>query len=310
MESISGIIAGLIATSILALVPIIQKDAVDKIDNIRLKNLFQSLKKLIRNKKWFFSFFLMTIGGIFYLISINLVGIGVLQPVMPFGFVVLVYLGKKKLKEHLNLKDFIGILMMMSTPLLLILSSVSDVQIDLTSLVNILRLYTFNFILFGIIIVLILINKLAGNSQLEALAWALITALAWTAATVFFQAVFVYLKAGSHEIMSEFFLLPGRLLAGDTFIFIAVIYSLITIISGIIATLFLQIAFQKGNVTRIQPIVQTVNNSVSILGGIVIFGQIIGNLVFYIVAIVFSIIATFLLARHQQILSKKQEEKL
>lgn len=307
-ESIFGVISGLIATSILTLASILQKHAVDSIDEMNLKNLFQSLKILIRNKTWVFSFILVTIGGIFYLLSINLVGIGVLQPLMPFGFIVLVYFGIKKLKEHLTLKDFVGIALMMSTPLLLMFSSVSDVQVDLTSTLNILRLYAFNFTLISIILGLFIFNKVSKNRLSEELTWALITALTWTTATMFFQSIFVYLKAGGHDIMTEFLLLPGLLLAGDTFIIMAVIYSLLSIISGTIAILFTQIAFQRGNVTRVQPIIQTMNNSVSILGGIIVFGQIVGNLVFYIIAIIFAIISTFLLARYQKVLSEFDEK--
>jgi drug/metabolite transporter (DMT)-like permease len=77
-----------------------------------------------------------------------------------------------------------------------------------------------------------------------------------------------------------------------------------------IATYVDMIGLQKIDASKFGPINQTINNMVAILGGIIVFGQIIGSIPFYIIGVIMAIFGSVILGRYQITTPPKVIEKL
>jgi hypothetical protein len=97
--------------------------------------------------------------------------------------------------------------------------------------------------------------------------------------------------AGIGKILKNLFTDPNllKVIVGAIFI----------VIFNMIAGFVMQIGLQKVAASKFNPIQQTINNIVSVIGGIIIFGQIIGNWWFYLFGMIFGIIGTLILGQYQ-----------
>ena len=79
----------LLATVMFNLTPILQKDAINKMNEFKLSNVWSSLKAMFSDKKSVIGMLLGIGGGIPYIIALDLVGITVVQPIINVGFLIL-----------------------------------------------------------------------------------------------------------------------------------------------------------------------------------------------------------------------------
>ena len=68
---------------------------------------------------------------------------------------------------------------------------------------------------------------------------------------------------------------------------------------NVLAVVTSQIGFQKVAASKFNPIQQTINNVCSVIGGILIYGQMPQNWITYFIAMVFAVIGTLILGSYQ-----------
>ena len=82
---------------------------------------------------------------------------------------------------------------------------------------------------------------------------------------------------------------------------------LFVMLGNLFATFYVQIAYQKGQAAQVVPIINTGNLIIPIFGGVLIFGQIIYNLFFFIPGVVIMFVGVTLLARVQGEIQKEDK---
>jgi len=127
-----GIVLAIIATLDFNIMAIVQKRSLEKLDDIEMKNFFASLKLLLKDKYWVGSGLLAMLGGIPYTLALEWAGVSIVQPLMSFGFIVLVFFAKKYLGEDLNLLAKISIILMILMPIFIGAGNVSNSTNDIT----------------------------------------------------------------------------------------------------------------------------------------------------------------------------------
>lgn len=272
---IFGIFLALLSTSLFNIVPVLQKEILDKIKGEKMSD---QIKKILCDKKWIFGSILGIIGGIPYIIALQIAGIMVVQPLLNFGFIVLVIAAKKRLNEKPTTKSKIAIGLMIIMPLFIVLGQVSE---------PILFVSPSNFyVLIAIVCVLSIISVIVAIKI--PIFWSVCCGLLYSLGALSGQAVFLTLN----------FTLPLNDLidiALDNSIWI--IFSLLF---NFIAMIVTQVGLQKNEASRFNPIQQTINNTTCIIGGAIIFLQIANSPVFYYFGFFIGVIGIFLLGNYQK----------
>lgn len=301
-ESVLGIALAMVATVCFNYAPILQKSAVDSLEAISItKNLKQSLKGMFSNRRWLLGGAIAMLGGIPYTVALVLVGITVLQPLMSFGFIVLVYFGTKQLGEHVGPKEGTGILLMIGMPVLLFFADVTNVQADLLAPAPQLALVVFSIVCCVLVAGFLLFDKLVQRPWAGGLAWALATGTCFAEGVTMGQAALGFLEAGSVDIVADFWRLGPLFFQGNACVVLAAACGLLCLVFNMVGGFFMQIAFQKGDATRVGPLNQSINVFLSVTGGIVIFGQVVGRVPFYGLALVATFVGTYLLGKFQAV---------
>ncbi|MHA1369526.1 MAG: hypothetical protein ACTSWN_12370 [Promethearchaeota archaeon] len=309
LKNILGITLGLVSTSLFNISPIFHKSALDSMKKITLTNLINSVKQMFTNKQWLIGALIGMIGILFHLFATNLVGISVMQPLSAFGFIILMYFGRRILKERLSPSETIGAILIVLMPVLLLFSSVSDVQVEFFGAWTLRIFLIFNIALWSVDLVLILVDYLVKNDKLSEISWIAITSITWASSSTFIQGGFTILKNNNLDFGRDFLSIVLLFFRGDEIATTGVIFGLIGGAINALGIYFLQIALQKGKATRVGPINQAINNILLVFSGIYIFGQQVGNPTFYILSVGFTILGSFLLSRFQAVqFQDKQKE--
>ncbi|MHA1732927.1 MAG: hypothetical protein ACTSU5_13355 [Promethearchaeota archaeon] len=303
-ESFVGILLAVLATACFNYAPILQKQAVDQMAEISLtRNVGSSVKALFTNRTWLLGALVAVVGGIPYVVALVLVGITVLQPLMSVGFVVLVYFGVRTLGERVGPREYAGIALMVLMPLFLFFASVSNVQSSLLDAGPQLRLVLFTLGGLGLVGALLLADRVRGsaNPGLREAAWALSTGVLFALGASYGQAALAFLQAGDLDLVRDLWQLAPLLFAGTPVVLSAAACAVMSGFFNAAGGFFMQIAFQKGNATRVGPINQSMNVVLSVSGGILIFGQVVLWPAWYGLAIAASLLGTALLAKYQAV---------
>jgi uncharacterized membrane protein len=125
-NDILGIILALVTSLLWNLAPIIQKEALQEIDEIDAKNPLKQTRKLFSKPRWVLGFTLALIGGLTYMLATNLAGIVVIQPLMNVGLIALVFFSSRRLGEVLDIPAAIGIILMILTPVFIAFGGVTE----------------------------------------------------------------------------------------------------------------------------------------------------------------------------------------
>lgn len=280
VETWLGIALGTSATLAFNYCPILQKSAVDEMQEISLtRNIGPSLRALLTSREWMLGALLAILGGIPYMMALNLVGISVLQPLMSLGLLVIVYFGVMTLGERLGPWEIAGIALMILMPFFLHAAAVTNIQVNLLEPRALAPLLLFSVSLCVSVVIIVVLDRLALSGRVSWLLWALATGLAFALGATLGQAMLAFLGAGS---------VIGALAS-----------TLLALLSTLFAVFIFQIALQKGAATRVGPINHSVNVLVAVTGGIVVFGQEIGSYPLYALAIVCTVVGTGLLGRYE-----------
>ncbi len=274
-NDILGIILALVTSLLWNLAPIIQKEALEEIDEIDAKNPLKQTRKLFSKPRWVLGFTMALIGGLTYMLATNLAGIVVIQPLMNVGLIALVFFSSRRLGEVIDTPAAIGIILMILTPIFIAFGGVTE-PIMFTDYSGLL-LYSASM--------LIAIGIMAGGTKRIAILWAPITSLFQALASQFTQ-WFTLALFGNPNIIQGFFDAFIPLILTGVFTAIAAIYTV-------------SIGLQRNPASRFNAITGTVSMFVVILGGIMIYSQIITNILFYSIGLLFGIIGVILLSKYQ-----------
>jgi len=270
-----GIILAVITSLLWNIAPIIQKEALSEMEEIDAKNPMKHTRALFAKPRWVIGFLMALVGGLTYLFATQLAGIVVIQPLMNIGLIALVYLSSKRLGEKIDMPAMLGIVLLIFTPVFIALGGVTE-PVMFTDYTGIL-LYS--------VAMFVGIGTLAGGTRKVAILWAPITAFVQALASQFTQ-WFTLALFGEADILQGFInsLLPLILLG--IFTAIAAIYTV-------------SIGLQRNLASRFNAITGTISMFAVILGGIIIFGQVISDMLFYGVGLAFGLIGVVLLSKYQ-----------
>ena len=274
-NDILGIILALITSLLWNIAPIIQKEALTELDEIDAKNPLKHTRILFSKPRWVAGLGMSLIGGLTYMFATQLAGIVVIQPLMNVGLIALVVLSSRRLGEKLDTPAAIGIVLMILTPVFIALGSVTEPVM----------FSEFTGILIFSIIMLVGIGAMAAGTNRFAILWAPITSLFQALAAQFTQ-WFTLSLFGSTDIIQGFINAIVPLILMGLFTAIAAVYTI-------------SIGLQRNPASRFNAITGTVSMFAVIFGGIMIFGQVVSNIAFYGIGLVFGIIGVILLSKYQ-----------
>ena len=292
IEYYLGIALALLATSMFNSVPILQKQALDKMVDLNKDNFIKTMLTLVKDKKWTLGLIIGISGGIPFSIAVIWTGITVVQPLMSFGFIVLAIFSTKVLGEKLNLSAKISIGLMILMPTAIAFADVSMPRNDITQFDTQLNLYIFSV---GVFILIVISWLIAYKKPIF---WAGVMGLFFTIGAYFVQGTLSLIEFAGYDLINHLPLVFKNMFS-DLFLRLALLYILIGTIFNIGGGAISQIGFQKVAASKFNPIQQTINNIASIVGGILIFGQNIGNWWFYSIGMIFAVIGTLILGSYQ-----------
>lgn len=276
-QHIIGILLAMVAMSLFNLSPLLQKSALNDIPQLSFQTWWTSFKHLITNRRWVIGFVVGCIGLIPYFIALDLVGVAVVQPLYGFGFIVLVFVSHHLLHERLHPGAWAGIALLILMPVLIAFGNVSNVQANMASLSTLKNLLLFTGVIGGTS--LLLFTRVSKHPT----SWAFVSGALYGLAAVFMQSATSFFALLEHWGWNRNLVL-------------CIGAALIATPANIFADYCLQIGLQRKNASRFMPISQTVNNTVAVLGGLLVFRQQVGHWGVYLGALGLGAAGLFLMA--------------
>jgi hypothetical protein len=292
-EYLMGIFFSVLAGICFNLAPAMQKSALSKWkQDVSFSNMKYSIRTMFTDRKWVFGLMVGAFGVIPFIIAMSLVGISVVQPVMTIGMIVLVIYSEKRLGEKLNIWAKSSIGFMIAMPFFIGLADLSNAQSDITEPLTRNKI----FIITGILLILILGFTILAKKY--PIFYTGVIGLFYALSAYYMQAYMSMIASSGYNFIQDLDLIIKRAFT-DPDIIIANLFFIALIIFSGLAGFTLQIGLQKLPASRCNPIQQTINNIVSILSGILIFKQEIGNIYFYSIGVAFGLFAIVMLGRYQ-----------
>lgn len=290
-NTIIGVLLALISTILFNLAPLLEKQALDKMKKIQKGNLIKSFTILIKNKLWVLGILLTVVGGIPYFLALQIAGITVVQPILNFGFIVLVISAYKFLGEKLDNLSKIAIGLMIIMPAFIAFGNVSSpIQFK-----NPITIIYFTIIVSSVAIFLCILGRKIP------ILWA-------PACGLFFSLGALYLQ--SFILPIDFNVLFSNTASVLATIVTGMLYLILCLFFNILATILSQFGLQRNLASRFNPINQILNNIFSSIGGIIIFSQIINAPIYYTIGFILGIIGVLILGRYSINNEQKINEKL
>ncbi|MHA1929743.1 MAG: hypothetical protein ACTSV2_14315 [Candidatus Thorarchaeota archaeon] len=270
-----GIVLAIITSLFWNIAPIIQKEALETMEEIDAGQALGQTKKLFGNKKWVAGFLLALIGGFTYILATEMAGIVAVQPLMNVGLILLVFLSTRRLGERIDSQAAIGIILLILTPVLITMGGVTEpiMFTDYTAIIA----YSI-FLVVGLVVMLMFSKRIP-------IIWAPITAFLQALAAQFTQWFTLILFTGDDIVLGFVNSLVPLILMG-VFTFIAAVYAV-------------SIGLQQNPAARFNSITGTISLFAVIFGGMIIFSQSVTQIPFYAIGLIFGLIGVILLSKYQ-----------
>ncbi|HME53450.1 MAG TPA: DMT family transporter [Candidatus Lokiarchaeia archaeon] len=278
---ILGVVLALISTLFFNTAPLIQKQGLSQLPGLAGKPFFSSMKKMFLNRKWLWGFLIMNIGGLFYIVAVGFSSAAIVEPLLNFGFIVLPWMAKRMLGEKVDKSGKLGISMLIIMPVFIAMGGLSTPSVGTPWFYGSIVVFT------AIDIVIAAISIIAAKRA--PISWALAAGTMQGLAAVYLQ-----------WFSTIFFPAPDLWLG-----FIAgLVPLLISLVVNIAGAMYLpSIALQNNPASKVGPIVGTLSTTVAIAGGILVFTQAVGNVVFYAIGLCLAITGVFLLKKYHVIVN-------
>jgi drug/metabolite transporter (DMT)-like permease len=294
MDLVWGIIFALLATIMFNLAPVLEANALYQMREVSFRNIGSSIKLMLSHKKWVLGFMFGFLGAFPYFISLNFIGLVVAQPLMSLGLIVLVYAAKKMLHEHLSIWAKISIGLMILLPIFLTLAQVSTPLNDITQISS-----QWSLIIFTIAICVIEVFGYILSKRFPVLLAPLVGFI-FSLGAIFAQAFFSWISFSGYDFATDIELMIVNLFTfSDLRLWAAMGVFILSGFFNTFGTYWIQIGLQRVTASKFAPIQGTFNTILTILGGIVIFGQQITYWGYYLIGIGIAILGTLILGRYQ-----------
>ena len=288
---ILGITLALISTVMFNAAVVFQKMGLSDMEEISLSD-GKSFVNLLHSKIWIVGMVLGITGGIPYMISQDLIGVAIAQPLQGAGILVLTFFAVRYLGEKLKTPEKIGVICLFTAPILISFGQVSDVQVSVFNPAIIPPLIIFYSVFLSLIAITFILYKFSKKG---------IPLIVATTAGLFFGIGAISSQLGVEGFLGPFF--RGTAINWGLGLF----GILFVIIGNLFATMYVQIAYQRGQAVQVVPIINVGNLLIPIFGGVLIFGQVIGNLFFFVGGVAVMFAGVVLLSRIQGELQKEEE---
>lgn len=292
LEYIGGILFALAATVLFNLAPIVQKDALDRMGEISFARPVDSLKMMVRSGRWLFGVSLGILGAFPYIIALTWAGPAVVQPLISFGYIVLVLAARRILNERLSIPAWIAIFFMIVMPVFIYYSSVSNVDLDLSDPFAMVSLLIFAAV------VLIFTAWCWFMSAQRPVFLAPVAGLLFSLGAISLTAMLAFITEAGYDLPGD----AGAFITGvlhDRYCIYALSAGFLSIAFNVVGTFAVQVGLQKVAASTFTPINQTLNNMMTVMGGLTVFGQSVGNWGMYAAGMILAVAGTIILGRYR-----------
>jgi len=278
LDYLGGVVLALLTTICFNYAPLLLKKGLNQMEAISTKNLLASIKRMITNRYWLEGIGVTLLGGVLYFIALNIAGVTIVQPLLNFGFIVLVIMARRMLGEKLDQKAKVAIAILITMPFFISLGQVTPP----TTLSN-----PATMVWFSIACIIATCVAYVVSRKILIL-WAITTG------------IILGLNAAYEQWFSVTFF--GAWAARGNILVAAwvAIIPIVCMVVGTVAGFFInQVGLQKNLASRFNPINGTTNVLLGLFGGILLFGQTVTNWWFYGIGVVMGIAGVILLSKYQ-----------
>jgi drug/metabolite transporter (DMT)-like permease len=259
-----AIFLGILSYSMLNIGMGLQKKGAALLPKIEKQTVLQNLKNFFTNKFWVIGFILVQVQWVFLTMALDFASVSVVTPLMSFGMVALVIFAFFYLKEPIAKVEIAGIVaIIVGIVVLGVTNREDDSEYNLSfvlnrfSQVSSIIFLSMTFALSVFLVIFCIIRKFSNADILFSIAAGITDALG----AIFIRA----LMSGA-----DFFGNSGQNSGSQwTFWFIMV---LMILLNGT-ATVYLQIAYQRGKATIVAPIFTVLAMITPVLGGVILFNE-------------------------------------
>ena len=300
-----AIFLGVLSYSMLNVGMGLQKKGAACLPKIEKQKVLQNLKNFFTNKTWLFGFVLVQAQWILLTMALDFAPISMITPLMSFGMVALILFSYFYLKEPISIVEICGIIaIIIGIVILGVTNPDEEVQYNLTETTNfIAEIWSLIFliVIFVISIGLVLLSVLRKFKNADI--------LFGIAAGITDALGAIFLKA----LMSGADFRDTTIIGQSVSNWVWWFYMVIMIIFNTVATIYLQVAYQRGKAVIVAPIFAVLAMITPVFGGIIIFNDwaiffdqnMIGMIIWKIVAFVIIIAGAVVLS----VYSARMEEK-
>lgn len=286
IDLVIGIFLAILTAAMFTIGAVAQKKAVQDLPDIKMSDI-STMTPMLKNRTWAIGTAVALLGGIPYILSQSFIGIGYTQLLLSIGLIFLAYSATKMLHEHLGWLEWTGISLILVGTVFLGLAQLSDVTVSLSD-PGLLTSSLIFYVIFGIVIAV-------GFILYKITEWGVAKNMA------IISGIFFGVGAFSSQI--------GTLGLEESNLIIAGVGFFLLIGGNTIATVIVNIAFQKGKAVMVIPLQSSGNYLIPVFAGITIFGQQFNNLVFFILSVILIMVGVFFLSRIQAELEESTSDE-
>jgi len=260
-----AIFLGILSYSMLNIGMGLQKKGACTLPDIDKQTAWQNVKNFVRCKPWLIGFLLVQIQWVFLAFALDLASVSIITPLMSIGMASLVIFSYFYLKEPISKVELIGILVIISGIAVLgATSPLDDIEYNLDFVLE--HMSTIPSIIFLIVtfllsiffIILCIVRKFKNADIFFSVAAGITDALG---------AIFLRAYMGGADYRNMEITREAATHWGWWVIFV------LMIILNLTATIYLQVAYQRGKAVIVAPIFAVLAMIVPVIGGILIFNE-------------------------------------
>jgi drug/metabolite transporter (DMT)-like permease len=250
---------------------------------------FRTILALFKSRTWLFGFFLGVGGNLPYLLAQSLAGVTLVSPLTNTGLIALALFAWRFFGERLRAVEKAAIALLVIAPFCLSFAGVTKVTYTSITANVWIAFSVFSGIAAIVAVVLMAVNTRRRSQEGKADILAINSGISFGISSLGSQLVTITLIP---------LLVHGTLAGIDWLVFIPA--ALLWAGPNLLAGLWQQQSLQKGKAARVIPLQNTGSLTVPVIGGILIFGQVVGNWAIFLPGIILIGLAIVFLARLQE----------
>ncbi|NHJ46513.1 MAG: hypothetical protein FK733_01880 [Asgard group archaeon] len=300
---ILAIFLGMLSYSMLNVGMGLQKKGAASLPKINKQSIFQNIKNFFTNKVWLFGFLLVQSQWILLTLALDFAPISMITPLMSIGMVALVIFSYFYLKEPISIVEILGIIAIILVIVVLgVTNPTEEVSHDLDFVTDrmgnadAIVFLTIVFVISILVIIVAIIRKFRNADILFGIAAGITDALG----AILLKALMSGADFRDRDVIQ------GSVIRWEWWVFMFTM-----IIFNAVATIYLQVAYQRGKAIIVAPIFAVLAMITPVFSGIIIFddwlvfidqgmyGKIIGKIIALVIVVAGVIVLSIHSARTQ-----------